>query len=70
MKRKYQGPACIRMFPHLYYSLLFSLCLQEIGEGNVQDCFYREKMLELSPKLKSLEDFSHVELESVSEAFQ
>lgn len=46
------------------------MCLSELGEGNVQDCFYREKMLELSPKLKSLEDFSHMELESVNEAFQ
>lgn len=38
--------------------------------GQCTGLFYREVKLELSPKLKGLKDSTHVELESVSEAFQ
>lgn len=39
MKRKYKGPAGIGIFPHLYYSLLFPLCLQEITTEQIPNWF-------------------------------
>lgn len=39
MKRKYKGPAGIGIFPHLYHSLLFPLCLQEITTEQIPNWF-------------------------------